>query len=332
MTALGDPLLWAALAFLAITAGLGVMLYNMLYGARAQLQRRIKDVAATSSGPSKTAERDLPADVQMRRKMVSGKLKELDATRARKTKNTLRQTIVQAGLSLSPARFLGLSAAAAVVTAAAVFLAGGSLLIAASLSIIAGLGMPRFVLASLAKRRIRKFTASFADAIDIITRGIRSGLPVSETFNIIVQEMPDPLGIEFRTVVESQRLGLTLEQALSRACERVPTAELRFFTIVLSIQQSTGGNLAETLAKLAEVLRARKRMRNKVQAMSGEARASAMIIGALPPLVGVLLAVVAPQYIGVLLTEPVGHLILVGGAGIMGIGIFVMRQMINFDI
>jgi tight adherence protein B len=184
----------------------------------------------------------------------------------------------------------------------------------------------------LAGRRIANFTASFADAIDIITRGIRSGLPISETFNIIVQDMPDPLGAEFRILVESQRLGVTLDAALARACERVPTAELRFFAIVLSIQQSTGGNLAETLAKLSDVLRGRKRLRDKIQAMSGEAKASAVIIGALPPLVGLLLAAVAPHYIGILLAAPIGHVILGAGAGLMGVGILVMRQMINFDI
>jgi tight adherence protein B len=332
MIDLADPLLWAALAFLAITAGLGMMVYNMLYGARARMARRIKDVATTSPGHAKAASRDLPADVQMRRKMVSGKLKELDATRRQKTKRTLRLTILQAGLSLSVGHFFGLSAAAAALVAVAAFVVSAPLAAIVGLSIIAGVGLPRFVLSFLVKRRIAKFTASFADAIDIITRGIRSGLPVSETFNIIVQEMPDPLGIEFRTVVESQRLGLTLEEALSRACERVPTSELKFFSIVLSIQQTTGGNLAETLAKLSDVLRARKRMRDKIQAMSGEAKASAMIIGSLPPLVGLLLAVVAPQYVGILLTNPVGHVILFAGASIMGVGVFVMRQMINFDI
>ncbi len=332
MIGLADPLLWAAVAFLAITAGLGLMLYTMLCGARARLRRRLRDVAGASVGQFKKTARDLPADVQARRKMVSGKLKELDATRRRKAGRTLRQTIVQAGLSLSVGRFFGLSAVAAAVATGLALAAGASPVAAAGLAIIAGVGLPRFVLSVLAKRRIRKFTASFADAIDIVTRGIRSGLPVSETFNIIVQEMPDPLGAEFRTVVESQRLGLTLEEALSRACERVPTAELRFFAIVMSIQQSTGGNLAETLAKLSDVLRGRKRMRDKIQAMSGEAKASAMIIGALPPLVGILLAVVAPQYIGVLFTAPVGHVILFAGAGLMGVGVLVMRQMINFDI
>jgi tight adherence protein B len=332
MISLTDPLLWAAVAFLAITASLGVMLYGMLYGARAQLQRRIREVVSDSAGQSKTTARDLPADVQMRRKMVSGKLKELDASRLRKGRRSLRQTIIQAGLSLSVGRFFALSAIAAAAAVIVALLAGLPPAAIVCLAIIAGVGLPRYVLVILAKRRIRKFTASFADAIDIITRGIRSGLPVGETFNIIVQDMPDPLGAEFRIVVESQRLGLTLDEALARACERVPTAELRFFTIVLSIQQTTGGNLAETLAKLSEVLRARKRMRDKIQAMSGEAKATAMIIGSLPPLVAVMLVFVAPQYIGILLTASVGHIILFAAASLMAVGVLVMRQMINFDI
>lgn len=331
MISLKDPLLWVAVACLAFTAGFGVMIHSMLYGARAKLQRRIQGVVAASGGQSGREARDLSADAQVRRKMVSGKLKELDAARQRKGGQTLRRTIVQAGLSLSLPRFFGLSAAAGVAAALVALVVGIPPIVALCLAVIAGLGLPRFVLVTLAARRVNKFTAHFADAIDIITRGIRSGLPVSETFNMIAQEMADPMGAEFRIIVESQRLGLTLEEALARACERVPTAELRFFGIVLAIQQTTGGNLAETLAKLADVLRARKRMRDKIQAMSGEAKASATIIGALPVLVAGVLAVVSPQYVGMLFTTPIGHILIVAGLGLMGVGVLVMRKMINFE-
>jgi tight adherence protein B len=328
MISFQDPLLWAAIAFLAITAGLGVMVYSSLYGQKARLQRRIK----FSVGAGLGADGELAGETQDRRKLISGKLKELDARRRQKGARSLARSLTQAGLDLSAGRFLAFSAAASVLAAGAALAAGLPLLLVLALALICGLGLPRLALNMLAKRRVAKFTASFADAIDVIVRGVRSGLPVGEAFNIIVQEMPDPIGSEFRLIVEGQRLGLTLEEALTRACDRVPTAELRFFSIVLAIQQSTGGNLAETLAKLSEVLRARKRMRDKVQAMSGEAKASAMIIGSLPPLVGALLAVVSPHYIAVLFTSNVGHLILFAGACLMSVGVVVMRQMINFEI
>jgi tight adherence protein B len=331
MIRLADPLLWAALAFLAIFAGLGVMLYGLVNGPRARLKRRINGLVLAGGGRFGQSG-ELSSDLQMRRKMVSGKLKELDASRRRKGGQSLRRTLGQAGLSLTAGRFLALSALAGLGTAVLLLLVGLPPVAAIAFGIIAGVGLPRLALQSLVKRRVGKFTAGFADAIDIVVRGIRSGLPVGEAFNIIVQEMPDPIQSEFRIVVESQKMGLTLDEALSRACDRVPTAELRFFSIVLAIQQSTGGNLAETLAKLSEVLRARKRMRDKVQAMSSEAKASAMIIGSLPPLVAALLAVVSPHYIGVLFTSSVGHLILFGGAALMSVGVLVMRRMINFDI
>jgi len=327
MIGLDDPLLWAAIAFLAITAGIGVWLHSMLYGARARLQRRIKFSVGAGG-----ADLDAASETQDRRKLISGKLKELDARRRQKGAHSLARSITQAGLELSPGRFLGISAIAAALAAGAAVVAGMPIIFAVAVAVICGLGLPRMALGFLARRRVGKFNASFADAIDVIVRSVRSGLPVGEAFNIIVQEMEDPISGEFRLVVEGQRLGLTLEEALARACERVPTAELRFFSIVLAIQQSTGGNLAETLAKLSEVLRARKRMRDKVQAMSGEAKASAMIIGSLPPLVAALLAVVSPHYIAVLFTTNVGHLILFAGASLMSVGVVVMRQMINFEI
>jgi tight adherence protein B len=325
----GDPLAWAAIAFLAITAGLGVTLHTLLRGPKARLRKRVHALVGATRldvGGEGTAE------MQSRRKLISGKLKELDASRKHKSGQSLRQLIVQAGLDLTPARFIAISAATAVVSGLIALVAGMPIFGIAACAIIGGLGLPRFTLNTLARRRVNKFTSHFADAIDVIVRSIRSGLPVGEALNIIVHEMPDPISAEFRQVVEGQKLGLTLDDALNRACERVPTAELRFFAIVLAIQQTTGGNLAETLAKLSDVLRGRKRMRDKVQAMSGEAKASAMIIGSLPFLVCALLAVVSPAYIAVLFTSNAGHLILFAGVTLMGIGVMVMRQMINFDI
>ena len=324
-----DPLLLAAVAFLAITAGLGITVHTLLRGPKARLKKRVNVLIGATRFD---AAGEGSAELQNRRKMISGKLKELDASRQKKGGQSLRQLIVQAGLDLTIPRFIIISAVTALVSGLIALAAGMQIIGCAACAIIGGFGLPRMALNTLAKRRIGKFTAVFADAIDVIVRTIRSGLPVGEALNIIVHEMPDPISTEFRQIVEGQKLGLTLDEALDRACERVPTAELRFFAIVLAIQQSTGGNLAETLAKLSDVLRGRKRMRDKVSAMSGEAKASAMIIGSLPFLVAALLAVVSPSYISVLFTTNPGHLILFAGVTLMGIGVMVMRQMINFDI
>ena len=330
MNALFDPLLWLAVLFLGLTGGFAVTLHGMLYGARARLQRRINGMIGPAGRKSQGSDGAAEPD---RRRAVAGKLKELDANRRRQGRRpSIKQMIAQAGLEISVAHFIiGSVLSGAVLTGGALAMALPMVGIV-SLGIVGGIGLPRLVLKFLAKRRINRFTALFADAIDVIVRGIRSGLPVSETLNIITREMPDPLGYEFRLIVEGQRLGLTLEEALNRACERIPTAELRFFTIVLAIQQSTGGNLAETLAKLSEVLRGRKRMRDKVTAMSSEARSSAMIIGSLPPAVAAMLAAISPGYIGILFTDRLGHLVLFVGTCFASIGIMVMRKMINFEI
>jgi len=198
-------------------------------------------------------------------------------------------------------------------------------------AIVGALGIPKFYLRRRVKRRIKKFTALFADAIDIMIRGVRTGLTVGECLTIVGREMPDPVGHEFRLVTEGIHLGLTVEECLVRLNQRVPTAEIRFFSIVLVMQKSTGGNLAETLEKLTEVIRSRKRMSDKIQALSSEAKASASIVGSLPILVGLALAALAPHYISLLFTTNTGNWLIVIGLGWMSIGIFVMGKIIRFD-
>ncbi len=193
-----------------------------------------------------------------------------------------------------------------------------------------GLGLPRWVISFLAKRRAKKFVAAFPDATDIIVRGIKSGLPVHECLGIIGRESPEPLAGEFRYLMESVSHGLDMDQALERMYERMPTQELRFFTIVLAIQQKTGGNLAEALSNLSAVVRARKLMREKIKAMSSEALASSMIIGSLPPAVMTLITITTPSYLTILFHEPKGQMLLGGALIWMACGILVMRRMINF--
>jgi tight adherence protein B len=265
-----------------------------------------------------------------RREAIQAKLKEAERRAASRSAFDLGRAIAQAGLQVSRQRFI----TAAIACGALLGFAGLALSpFAGILAFIVGLlGLPRLFLKIAAQRRLARFISRFAEALDIIIRGVRSGLPLGESLNVIGREMPDPIGVEFRMVTEGIRLGMTMEESLDRLSERVPTAEVRFFAIVVGIQQQTGGNLAETLAKLSDVLRARKRMRDKIQAMSSEAKASAIIIGSLPLAVSGILGVIAPEYIVLLFTTGPGNLILFTSAVVMGIGTMVMRAMINFEI
>ena len=193
-----------------------------------------------------------------------------------------------------------------------------------------GLGLPRWVVGFLGKRRMKKFSGEFANAVDIIVRGIKSGLPVHDTLKIIGRESPAPLGPEFQRLVENIGVGLTLEQALEKMYERMPTPELRFFTIVIAIQAKTGGNLAEALGNLSAVLRSRKLMSEKIKALSSEATASAGIIGSLPPAVMAMVMVTTPAYMMLMFTDMRGQIMLMGSALWMAAGIFTMKKMINF--
>ena len=204
------------------------------------------------------------------------------------------------------------------------------LLIALGLAFAAGMGLPRWIVGFIAKGRMKKFTEAFSDAIDIIVRGIKSGLPVHDCLKIIGKECPEPLAGEFRRLVENVGMGMAMDQSLEKMYERMPTNELRFFAIVLAIQSKTGGNLAEALGNLSSVLRSRKLMREKIKALSSEATASAMIIGSMPPAVILLISVTTPAYMAIMYHDPRGNMLLLGGALWMSLGIFVMRRMINF--
>jgi tight adherence protein B len=193
------------------------------------------------------------------------------------------------------------------------------------------LGLPRLVVKRMGKRRRDRFTFLFADAVDVIVRGVQSGLPVNECLNIIARESPEPVGGEFRQVVEGIKIGLTLNETMTRALDRMPTAELKFFAVVLAIQQQTGGNLAETLSNLSGVLRDRKRMSDKIKAMTAEARMTSMIIGSLPFVISGLLALISPDYVALLLTDTLGNYLIGTGLTMMAVGVLIMNRMIAFD-
>jgi tight adherence protein B len=181
-------------------------------------------------------------------------------------------------------------------------------------------------------RRLKKFGNEFPNAIDVIVRGIRAGLPLNDCLRIIATEAAEPVRTEFRLIVEGQALGLTLTDAATRLYERMPCAESNFFGIVLAIQQKTGGNLSETLGNLSKVIRERRKMRDKIEAVSMEAKASAWIIGSLPVVVTLLVYLTTPKYIELLWLTQAGQFALAASAVWMTIGVLVMRKMINFDI
>jgi tight adherence protein B len=209
--------------------------------------------------------------------------------------------------------------------------AGGGLLGASGLAFAAGFGLPRWALSFLKKRREKAFLKALPDAVDVIVRGIKAGLPLFESIKVVAADAPEPLRGEFLAIIETQAIGMPLGEACARLYDRMPVPEANFFGIVIAIQQKSGGNLSEALGNLSKVLRDRKKMAEKIQAMSMEAKASAGIIGALPPIVMLLVYLTTPDYISLLWTHPTGQLMLVGCVVWMSIGIFVMKRMINFD-
>jgi tight adherence protein B len=318
-----------ALAFLAATAigGLAwVFIYPLLSGEKKAELRR---ASVAKSEPA--AARQADKTQRSRREQVEGSLKELEARSRNEKKIPLSSRLAQAGLDWSPRKFMILSGVLAAACFAITSLAGGGLIGAAGLAFAGGLGLPRWTLNFLKKRREKKFLKALPDAVDVIVRGIKAGLPLFESIKVVATDAPEPLKSEFLAIIETQAIGMPLGDACVRLFERMPVPEANFFGIVISIQQKSGGNLSEALGNLSKVLRDRKRMAEKIQAMSMEAKASASIIGSLPPIVMLLVYLSTPDYISLLWTHPTGQLMLVGCVIWMSIGIFVMKRMINFD-
>ena len=265
-----------------------------------------------------------------RREQVESSLKDLEARR-KETKVALGARLTQAGLDWTEQKFWIVSGILAAFFFVLALFVGGGLLGALGLAFGAGLGLPRWALSFLKKRREKAFLKALPDAVDVIVRGIKAGLPLFESIKVVATESPEPLRGEFMSIIETQAIGMPLGEACTRLYERMPLPEANFFGIVISIQQKSGGNLSEALGNLSKVLRDRKKMADKIQAMSMEAKASAAIIGSLPPCVMSFVYMSTPDYISLLWTHPTGQLMLVGCVVWMTIGILVMKKMINFD-
>jgi tight adherence protein B len=318
-----------ALAFLAATAigGLAwVFIYPSLSGEKKAESRR-----ASVAKAEPAAARQADKTQRSRREQVEGSLKDLEARRQKEKSIPLSVRISQAGLTFSAQKFMIISGVLAAICFAVTFLAGGGLIAAIGMAFAAGFGLPRWTLSFLKARREKAFLAALPDAVDVIVRGIKAGLPLFESIKVVATDAPEPLKSEFLAIIETQAIGMPLGDACARLYERMPVPEANFFGIVIAIQQKSGGNLSEALGNLSKVLRDRKKMKEKIQAMSMEAKASAGIIGSLPPIVMLLVYLSTPDYISLLWTHPTGQLMLVACVVWMSVGIFVMKRMINFD-
>jgi tight adherence protein B len=244
----------------------------------------------------------------------------------------LQLRLTQTGQSWTLAQYLMVSAGLAVALTALLIFKGVPPLYAVPPGLLLGLGLPHMVVSKMIKRRVTKFTVRFPDAIELMVRGLRSGLPITETIGIVADELPDPVGSEFRSVADKMRIGRTMDAALQETAVRLGTPEFQFYVISLAIQRETGGNLAETLSNLADVLRKRSQMKRKIRAMSSESKASAWIVGSLPFIVFGLIWFINGQYMQNFFVDQ--RLIIAGCIGLvwMAIGAFIMSRMVNFEI
>lgn len=333
----------AGLAFLAI-AGIGLVLTS---GQDEAARKRARAIGSGKTGSSRAALKGVDENARRRAKtqeMLENLRRQGKERRRNDPMRDIGSKLVQAGLEISVPVFWIMSVICGVVFAGAIYMSGADGLtingiafksqpVVVAAALFAGtIGLPRFVLGFLIAGRHKKMINQFADGLDIIVRGVKSGLPLNECIRIIAKESPEPLRKEFLTFADNLSMGLGLERSLAALYKRMPLQEINFFAIVLTIQSKAGGNLSEALGNLSSVIRSRKMMREKVKALSSEAKASAMIIGALPFAVGIMVFLTTPDYIMQLFITETGHVILAVATVMMTSGIMVMRNMINFDM
>lgn len=280
--------------------------------------------------------KDRVQELSRRRKSMQDSLKDhekkLNERNQRRVKKTMRGQIEQANLKITPLRFHLFSIVGAVLLSFICLLYSLNFYLAFGILLTASLGVPRWLLSFLIKRRQNRFLEELPNALDVMCRSIRSGLPLNDAIRLVASDGQEPVKTEFRRVMDAQQMGLGVAEAIERMSITMPVQEVSFLATVIAIQSQAGGNLSEALSNLSRVLRDRRKMRAKVNALSMEAKASAVIIGALPFIVAGLVYLTSPGYITILFTDPRGHLILLVSGVWMTIGILIMRKMINFDI
>jgi len=322
---------------IALASAFGVMCLGLMFlggdGGSAKTDQRVKSIATRGESQKKGLFSFMKSeDNSSRRKQIEESLGEIEQRQKNKKKATksLKSKLLQANWTMVPQTFMIISVGLGLVAGALPLILGLSPLFCLGLAFVIGFGLPRWFLNMTIGRRQKKFTAHFADAMDIIVRGVRTGLPLGDCLKIIAHESPEPVRTEFRLVVEGESVGVPIDVCLERMYERVPLSEVNFFSTVLSIQKSTGGNLGEALSNLSNVLRGRKLLREKIKALAAEAKMSAYVIGSLPIVVMVLITIASPDYMNELYTTPTGHRNLMIGAAMMVVGIASMKKMINF--
>jgi tight adherence protein B len=331
-----DPTVLLIVLLTAVSAA--AICYGILYSrieSQKKADSRVNRVSQAETDRLKVkATRDRVQELSKRRKSVQDSLKDLEKRQTEniKKKQSLKARLGQAGLSLTPSRFYVFSVLFGLFVMLILFIGGAPFLVILGLPFAAAFGLPRWLIGFLIKRRQNKFLDEFPNALDLITRSLRAGLPLHDAIRLVAGEAREPVKTEFRRVVEAQQVGLSMSDACGRMNNHMPLQEVSFFAIVITIQAQAGGNLSEALGNLSRVLRERKKMKAKVQAVSMEAKASAAIIGALPFIVMLLVYLTSPQYMMVLFSDPRGHLILMGAGIWMSIGIYIMRNMVNFEI
>jgi tight adherence protein B len=329
------------LAFIVLAGfSAGAVAYAFLFtqiSNEKQAGKRLETIkAAETDRTVVTASRDRVAEAVKRRKSVQDSLKQLDEKQKSNERNIkkppLKAQIRQAGMQVTMERFYIYSVICGIALTALAYFAGAPLMVLPGALLAGAFGLPRWFVSFRRSRRVKAFLNEFPNALDIIVRAVKSGLPLNDAVRLIANESPEPVKTEFRRIVDSQQMGLSIPDATMRMSETMPCTEASFFGIVIQIQSQAGGNLSEALGNLSRVLRDRKKMKAKVQALSMEAKASAVIIGALPFVVALLVYLSSPQYIMPLFVTSAGHIIL-GCSGVwMSIGILVMRKMMNFDV
>jgi len=332
----GTVLAFVVLAGFSAGAVAYAFLFNQITNEK-QAGKRLETIKTAETDRTVVkASRDRVAEAAKRRKSVQDSLKDLEEKQKSKDrvvkKPPLKAQIRQAGMTVTLERFYIYSAVCGVALTILAYLAGAPLLVLPGALLAGALGLPRWFVSFRRSRRVKQFLNEFPNALDIIVRAVKSGLPLNDAIRLIANESPEPVKTEFRRIVDSQQMGLSIPDASLRMAETMPCTEASFFGIVIQIQSQAGGNLSEALGNLSRVLRDRKKMKAKVAALSMEAKASAAIIGALPFIVAFLVYLTSPNYIMPLFTTSTGNLIL-GCSGLwMSIGILVMRKMMNFDV
>lgn len=320
------PVLSSAFLTFMLCAMFALILVRVMQ-PRLQLNRRLRNLGLS---PSKS---DTPSaqSLNPRQRRIQQRLHDLEKKQKKKgSRERLRGNMLKAGLEPNTRVYFFGSGGLGLVALSAAYLFGMPWHLSIVSGLVASYLLPKWVLSMLFNRRQKNFTSHFSSALDVIIRGVRSGLPVIECLRIVSREIPNPVGDEFSQLVEGQKIGLTISELLHRGLERMPTKEYKFFAVVIQIQQETGGNLADILENLSNVLRDRKAMRDKALALSSEATASAAIIGSLPILVCGALALVSWEYMSVLFSTDTGNFFIGGGLAWMAVGVTVMYNMINF--